>query len=76
MKEFIHFLHITRGSVYELDTQLEFVRRLQLGDRRKLRACESLRSEVSKLIAGLIRSLRAKQNLQPEPSNRQPTTDN
>ena len=37
-KEFVQFLHISKGSLSELDTQLELARRLEyLGDRKSTR---------------------------------------
>lgn len=54
-KEFIHFLHIARGSLSELDTQLLLAKRLGFpGD---FAATESTMDSAFKLLGGLINAL-------------------
>jgi four helix bundle protein len=57
-KEFLQFLYISLGSASELDTQIEIARRAELGDDSALRQLDGLRIRVSKLIQGLIRSVK------------------
>ena len=57
-KEFAQFLHIARGSLSELDTQIEIAARLgylQPADRTRL---DGAIAGVSRLLSGLIRSVR------------------
>ena len=57
-KEFIQFLYISRGSLYETVTLLEIMSRLGWIGKE---ACAKLRSEsheISKMINGLISSLK------------------
>lgn len=56
--DFIHFLHIARGSLYETRTQLELAQRLGyfLVDDSVSERFET----IARLINGLIRSLRTK----------------
>lgn len=56
--DFVHFLYIARGSVYETRTQLELARRLGY-----LEVSQEINDKivsVSRLLNGLIRSLRPK----------------
>ena len=56
-KDFGHFLSIARGSLYEVDTQLEIAERMgYLGVTKELR---QQMNAVSRLIAALNRRLRA-----------------
>lgn len=57
-KELLQFLYISLGSASELDTQIEIARRAELGDDSALRQLDGLRIRVSKLIQGLIRSVK------------------
>lgn len=56
--DFVHFLHIARGSVYETRTQLELARRL--GYLEVSQEITDKMDSVSRLLNGLIRSLRTK----------------
>ena len=58
-KEFIQFLYISLGSASELDTQLEIAQRVGLGESPELQQLNDLRARVSKMIQGLIRSVKA-----------------
>ncbi|MCD9096638.1 four helix bundle protein [Luteimonas fraxinea] len=54
-RELLHFLHVARGSLAELDTQLRLSERLGFGTQAEtLRQCET----VFALLAGFIRSRR------------------
>lgn len=51
-KEFIQFLHIARGSVSELDTQLEVMVVIGFGNRGIV---DPLLDDISRMLSGLIR---------------------
>ena len=55
-KEFVHFLHISQGSLSELDTQLELAFRLQYLDENTWEKFNDMLIEEDKIISGLIRS--------------------
>lgn len=57
-REFKQFLGIARGSVCELQTQLELVRRLGLGNADVLQEAEDLSHEVGKMIFAIISKLK------------------
>lgn len=54
--EFRQFLGIARGSNFELQTQLEIARSLQMGDPRLLNEAEELSPEVGKMIYSILDS--------------------
>ena len=54
--EFIRFLQIARGSLCELDTQLELSTRLTLISDQRAAALRSHAEEVGRLLSGLMRS--------------------
>jgi len=58
-KDFVHFLHIARGSLQELETQVLLANRL--GSLPDLTQADFLSksTEVSRILNGLIRSLNA-----------------
>lgn len=56
-KEYLHFLFTARGSLSELDTQLEIAARLGLLKQLKAAELQARLDEVSRLLSGLIRSL-------------------
>jgi len=58
--EFQQFLGIARGSSFELQTQLEIARSLDLGNTRLIGEAEAISFEVSKMINGLLKSLKQK----------------
>ena len=60
-KDYLHFLHIARGSVQELETQLILACRLNFMADEAQTDLLRRTDEVSRLISGLIRSLEAKQ---------------
>jgi four helix bundle protein len=55
--EFKQFLCIARGSNFELQTQLEIARVLNLGDKAAIDKAESLSHEVGKMLYGMLESL-------------------
>jgi four helix bundle protein len=59
-KEFIQFLRISKGSLSELDTQLEIARRLEYLGQVEWEALNELLERVDRLLSGLIRHLKTK----------------
>ena len=57
-KEFLNFLHIAKGSLSELDTQLEIVRRLEYLDQARWEALDERLERIDRMLSGLVRSLR------------------
>jgi four helix bundle protein len=57
-KEFMYFLHITLGSIAELDTQYIISKELQFT--KDSPALERSMGDVGKMAAGLIRHLKSK----------------
>jgi len=58
-KEFIQFLCIAAGSASELDTQIEISRIIGNGSEEALGTLQEELARVSRMIQGLLRSLRA-----------------
>ncbi len=56
-KEFIQFLSVSRGSLWELETQLEVCERLNYIDNSKTSKARNLITEISKMINSLANSL-------------------
>jgi len=59
-KEFIQFLYIAKGSLSELDTQLELARRLEYLGQKKFESLVEMLERVDRMLSGLIRHLRTK----------------
>lgn len=59
-REFVQFLGVARGSVCELQTQLELARRLGYGDRQQLDSAEGLSHEAGKMIFTIVERLKAR----------------
>ena len=57
-KEFIHYLHIARGSLYECVTLLNILEERKFIDMAKLNSMEELCMEILKMINALISSKR------------------
>jgi len=55
-KEFVNFLHIAQGSLSELDTQLELVKRLEYIDDVTWKRINDKLIGEDKLLSGLIKS--------------------
>jgi len=56
--EFRQFLGIARGSNFELQTQLEIARNLEIGNRALIDEAESLSHEVGKMLYALLVALK------------------
>jgi four helix bundle protein len=52
--EFRQFLGVARGSNFELQTQLEIARTLQMGDSKLIDEAEGLSHEVGKMIYAIL----------------------
>ncbi len=59
-KDFCHFLRISLGSIAELKTQVEISKSLPFGEKLDYNEVDTLLIEISKMINGLIKTLRAK----------------
>jgi len=58
VREFAHFLEIARGSLCELQTQLELSHSLGFGQADLINVCEGLSHEIGKMIFVLIRKFK------------------
>lgn len=56
-KEFKHFLSISLGSSYEVDTQIELAKRLSLINSEKAEAILKELDQIEKMIIGFMKSL-------------------
>jgi len=59
-KEFINFLHISQGSIAEIETQLLIARNLGFANDCKIEKILIRLDEISKMVIGLQKSLRRK----------------
>ncbi len=59
-KDFIHFLRMAYGSVSELETQLLIAKRLSFVNLHEYTSCDSLLSEVSRMLHAMIKKLEAR----------------
>jgi four helix bundle protein len=57
-KEYIHFLYIARGSLYESITQLIIFHRSKWISEEDLREQKLMATEIGKMISALIKSLK------------------
>src|SRR4051794_18091093 len=57
--DFLRFLSISRGSIQEIQTQIEIARRLDYINEAPTEAILNLTTEVAKLINGLCRALQS-----------------
>ncbi len=57
-REFLRFLHVAAGSASELDTQLEIAKGIKVGDNAQIDAVQESLEAVSKMLQGLIRSVK------------------
>lgn len=67
--EFKQFLGIARGSMCEVQTQLEIARTLSFGNAKLIDDAEALSNEVRKMLFGLIDSLRPKDDRELRTAN-------
>ena len=58
--EYIRFLRVARGSLYELETQILFSVELGYAERSAADAVLEMVAECGRVLAGLIRSLESK----------------
>ncbi len=58
-KEFAPFLYVASGSASELATQIEISRRIGVGDAKGLSELDTKREQVSRMLHGPIRSIKA-----------------
>lgn len=58
-KEFVHYLLMSRGSLWELSTQLVICERLQYLDQAQISDARQLITEISKMINALANSFSA-----------------
>ena len=56
-KEFIHFLYVARGSLYETLTLLEIFKMRQWIDQEQFLILEDQSNEIAKMLNGLIQSV-------------------
>lgn len=61
-KEFLQFLYIALGSASELDTQIEISRKIGFSDGHRLDEVQKHLETISKMIQGLIHSVKRKAN--------------
>jgi len=66
-KEFINFLHIARGSLGELDTHWEIVRRLEYLREEKVDNINTIMERIDKMLTGLIKFQKSPHALQLTP---------
>jgi four helix bundle protein len=71
-KDYLRFLSISMGSLAEIETFLELVSRLHIGDSARIHEIEQLVGEERRMLRGLQRSLKAKLESSPSDS---PTSD-
>ena len=57
-QDYIRFLNIALGSLFELETQLLLCIKLGFNDADMLRPCTELVREVDRILCGLIRGVR------------------
>ena len=62
--EYRQFLGVTRGSNFELQTQLEIARALGFGDSKLIDEAEGLSFEVGKMISGILNAIKEKDQAQ------------
>ena len=60
--DYIRFLQISLGSLYELDTQLELANRLGFASEDAAKDALELCAEIEKMLVALISKLRARTN--------------
>lgn len=63
--DYVRFLRASRGSLYEVDTQLFLAVELQFIAQAQYAAILELINECGRILAALIRSLEAKLNANP-----------
>lgn len=56
--EFVHFLYIARGSIYETMTMLEIFKMRNWIDPQRFKSLEEKSTEIAKMLNGLISSIK------------------
>jgi len=64
-KEFIKFLYISRGSLYETIALLEILSKIDLINDRQLQDMRNRSDEIAKMLCGLINSIKRSIDLDP-----------
>ena len=59
-KEYVQFLRYARGSLYEVETQLQIAARRGYATEAQVQAALRSTVEISRMLAGLTRALRAR----------------
>jgi four helix bundle protein len=62
--DYLRFLKIARGSLYEVETQLLFAEKLKYGDSNRITIAKSALGDCERVLAGLIRSLETQNDTQ------------
>ena len=62
-REFGKFLYMALGSASELETQLEISKEIGIGDPKELAAVQESLVRVSKMLQGLIKSIKQRSEL-------------
>ena len=73
-KDFAQFLHISLGSVAELETQIEIAKNLSFGNNQGYTACMELLGEVRRMLLAFITKLKNEQISEPRTSHLAPRT--
>ena len=60
-----HFLWVARGSNFEIQTQLEIARSLEMGDSQLLKESEALSQEIGKMLYALLDKLQPRVSAGP-----------
>jgi len=59
-KSFIYFLNVSRGSLFELQTQIIYCKKLGYISENEFKEIKIELTEISKMISGLIKKLQSK----------------
>lgn len=57
-KEFVHFLYIARGSIFETITLLIIIQRMRWISDEKIAEIKSMGEEITKMLNSLIKSIK------------------
>ncbi len=60
--DYLRFLKIARGSIYEVDTQLQFSRDFEYAPPDCFQATKEILDEAERVLAGLIRAIESRRN--------------
>jgi len=72
--EYLYHLTVARGSLYEVETQIILGHDLEYLTQAQLTSLLGDTTECSKVLQGLIKSLKKKRNQRSEPSTLEPRT--